>query len=244
MKNFIKKNEKIITYFLIALIIFLIILILYSFFLNYKQNGYLFDLKHNIKIVQENCDIQLKKNMVIEKNLNEYIKKEETPSTYTIFLLLSVTFITGFTVAGNMDTGQQSDRTLMNLRHWANSGVLTFGNLSGLQSYTLLDADIVVTPTQTNKTLYGIRYRPTISGTALLFHYAATFASGQIGIGTETPNSSAIVDITSTTKGVLFPRMTSTQKNAITGVAGLVIYDTTLNKLCVYTTAWETITSI
>jgi len=38
--------------------------------------------------------------MVIEKNLNEYIKKEETPSTYTIFLLLSVTFITGFTVAG------------------------------------------------------------------------------------------------------------------------------------------------
>jgi|APCry1669190327_1035288.scaffolds.fasta_scaffold85933_2 hypothetical protein len=100
MKNFIKKNEKIITYFLIALIIFLIILILYSFFLNYKQNGYLFDLKHNIKIVQENCDIQLKKNMVIEKNLNEYIKKEETPSTYTIFLLLSVTFITGFTVAG------------------------------------------------------------------------------------------------------------------------------------------------
>lgn len=100
MKNFIKKNEKIITYFLIALIIFLIILILYSFFLNYKQNGYLFDLKHNIKIVQENCDIQLKKNMVIEKNLNEYLKKEETPSTYTIFLLLSVTFITGFTVAG------------------------------------------------------------------------------------------------------------------------------------------------
>jgi hypothetical protein len=100
MKNFIKKNEKIITYFLIALIIFLIILILYSFFLNYKQNGYLFDLKHNIKIVQENCDIQLKKNIIIEKNLNEYIKKEETPSTYTIFLLLSVTFITGFTVAG------------------------------------------------------------------------------------------------------------------------------------------------
>jgi hypothetical protein len=39
--------------------------------------------------------------------------------------------------------------------------------------------------------------------------------------------------------------MTTTQKNAIASpVAGLVIYDTTLNKLCVYTTAWQTITSL
>lgn len=37
---------------------------------------------------------------------------------------------------------------------------------------------------------------------------------------------------------------TTVQKNALTGVAGMVVYDTTLNKLCVYTTAWETITSI
>jgi uncharacterized membrane protein YwzB len=101
MKNFIKKNEKIITYFLIILIIFLIILILYSFFLNYKQNAYLFDLKDNITIAKKNCDLQLKKNMLLEKNLNEFFKKEETPSKYTIFLLLSVvTFVAGFTVAG------------------------------------------------------------------------------------------------------------------------------------------------
>ena len=37
---------------------------------------------------------------------------------------------------------------------------------------------------------------------------------------------------------------TTVQKNALTGVAGMIVYDTTLNKLCVYTTAWETITSI
>jgi len=60
------------------------------------------------------------------------------------------------------------------------------------------------------------------------------------------PNASASVQINSTTKGFLPPRMTTTQKNAIaTPAAGLVVYDTTLGKLCVRTAAaWETITSI
>jgi hypothetical protein len=53
------------------------------------------------------------------------------------------------------------------------------------------------------------------------------------------------LNMNSTTKGFLPPRMTTTQKNAIASpAAGLVVYDTTLNKLCVYTTAWETITSV
>ena len=57
--------------------------------------------------------------------------------------------------------------------------------------------------------------------------------------------ASALLDIRSTSRGFLPPRMTTTQKNAIaTPASGLVIFDTTLNKLCVYTTAWETITSI
>jgi hypothetical protein len=40
--------------------------------------------------------------------------------------------------------------------------------------------------------------------------------------------------------------MTTTQKNAIgTPAQGLMVFDTTLVKLCVYSgTAWETITSI
>jgi hypothetical protein len=39
--------------------------------------------------------------------------------------------------------------------------------------------------------------------------------------------------------------MTTAQKNAIvTPVAGLMVFDTTLMKLCVFTTVWETITSI
>ncbi len=60
--------------------------------------------------------------------------------------------------------------------------------------------------------------------------------------GELTVNGSFILN--STTRGLRFPRMTTTQKNAIASpVNGDVVYDTTLAKLCVYTTAWETITS-
>ena len=71
-------------------------------------------------------------------------------------------------------------------------------------------------------------------------------SAGNVGIGTTAPNASAILDAQSTTKGVRFPNMTTTQKNAIaTPAAGLMIFDTTLAKLCLYTgAAWQTITSI
>ena len=69
-------------------------------------------------------------------------------------------------------------------------------------------------------------------------------SAGSVGIGTDAPSASAILDAQSTTKGVRMPNMTTTEKNAISSpAAGLMVYDTTLAKLCVYTTAWETITS-
>jgi hypothetical protein len=50
---------------------------------------------------------------------------------------------------------------------------------------------------------------------------------GQTGIGTTTPNASAKLEIASTDKGLLIPRMTSTQKGNITSPAnGLLIYQT------------------
>jgi len=52
-----------------------------------------------------------------------------------------------------------------------------------------------------------------------------TFA--QVGIGTTTPNGSAALDITSTTSGLLPPRMTEAQRNVIsTPAAGLIVYCT------------------
>jgi endosialidase-like protein/trimeric autotransporter adhesin len=52
-------------------------------------------------------------------------------------------------------------------------------------------------------------------------------SSGAAGIGTTSPNSSSLLEIKSTTKGLLIPRMTQTQRNAITSPAtGLLIYQT------------------
>ena len=69
---------------------------------------------------------------------------------------------------------------------------------------------------------------------------------GNLCVGGSTINVSCQLEVRSTTKGFLPPRMTTTQKNAIASpAAGLVVYDTTLGKLCVRgAAAWETITSI
>ena len=54
---------------------------------------------------------------------------------------------------------------------------------------------------------------------------ATTYA--QVGINTETPDASAALDITSTTGGLLLPRMTAAERDAITSAAtGLMIYQT------------------
>lgn len=56
-----------------------------------------------------------------------------------------------------------------------------------------------------------------------------TTAFGQVGIGTETPDPTSILELKSTDKGFLPPRMTEIQRDAITSpVEGLTIYNTTI----------------
>jgi len=50
--------------------------------------------------------------------------------------------------------------------------------------------------------------------------------NNSVGIGVATPNSSAVLEIASTEKGFLFPRMTETQRGSLTGVQGLMVYQT------------------
>ena len=68
---------------------------------------------------------------------------------------------------------------------------------------------------------------------------------GNVGIGTDSPDTNALLDVSSTTKGVLLPRMTTTQVNAISSPEnGLTVYNTTLNTLCFYNgTSWQKVTS-
>ena len=54
--------------------------------------------------------------------------------------------------------------------------------------------------------------------------------NGAVGINQPAPNNNAILDIQSTSKGVIFPSLTTAQRDAIVGPAvGLTIYNNTLN---------------
>jgi hypothetical protein len=89
----------------------------------------------------------------------------------------------------------------------------------------------------------GIYLNPTLTSAADF--RAIEISSGGVYVNTTSVAASAILQADSITKGFLPPRLTTTQKNAITSPsAGLIVYDSTLNKLCVFTTTWETITSI
>jgi len=81
----------------------------------------------------------------------------------------------------------------------------------------------------------------TISNTLLM----KLFPSGRLQVGSPTPMDTvpcAALNVTSTTSGVLLPRMTSAEKNSIVApLPGLIVYDTDLGKLCMYTGTWEVI---
>jgi hypothetical protein len=62
----------------------------------------------------------------------------------------------------------------------------------------------------------------------LILPSAVLAQSGSVGIGTTTPNASAVLDIQSTEKGMLVPRMSTAQRNAIpTPAPGLLVFDNT-----------------
>jgi hypothetical protein len=86
----------------------------------------------------------------------------------------------------------------------------------------------------------------TLDVNATAYLRGTTFSQGLTVGSNTTTYASALVAIESTTKGFLPPRMTTTQKNAISSPAtGLVVFDTTLVKLAVYNGAsWETVTSV
>jgi hypothetical protein len=70
-------------------------------------------------------------------------------------------------------------------------------------------------------------------------------STGAAGIGTTAPNASSLMEIKSTTKGLLIPRMTLTQRNAIASPAtGLLIYQTNNTPGFYYYTgtAWTAVT--
>lgn len=72
----------------------------------------------------------------------------------------------------------------------------------------------------------------------LLLTIVPCFSIAQVGIGTSSPLGSAQLEVASTTRGFLPPRMTTAQRNLISSPAqGLIIFNTSTNSLDVYSGA-------
>jgi hypothetical protein len=76
--------------------------------------------------------------------------------------------------------------------------------------------------------------KKTLTIAALLF---SVISFSQVGIGTTSPDASAVLHLNGTSTGLILPRLTTLQRNATDGilspVGGIVIYDTTLNSLVI-----------
>jgi uncharacterized protein (TIGR02145 family) len=80
-----------------------------------------------------------------------------------------------------------------------------------------------------------------------IFSILCGVVNAQVGIGTTSPHASAVLDLTTTTQGLLPPRMTQAQRNAIiSAAAGLIIWCTNCGaagELQVYNgTTWTNLT--
>ena len=78
-------------------------------------------------------------------------------------------------------------------------------------------------------------YLPKVTGAGTVGNSQVFDNGTSVGIGTNNPNSNAILDIVSTSKGILLPRLTDAQRNAIASpTEGLLIYNTSAGKAQVY----------
>jgi hypothetical protein len=94
---------------------------------------------------------------------------------------------------------------------------------------------------------YNLRIMKSNLSLLLLFLTLTTASFAQVGIGTDTPDASSILELQSTDKGLLLPRLTTAERDLIASPAeGLTIYNTTTESLEVFelsSTSWKRLTS-
>lgn len=70
--------------------------------------------------------------------------------------------------------------------------------------------------------------------------FSSTITFAQVGIGTTTPDQSSIFDVSSTDKGVLIPRLTTLQRDAINNPSdGLLLYNISTSDFNYFNTTWK-----
>jgi hypothetical protein len=140
------------------------------------------------------------------------------------------------TNSGNVGIGNNAPATLLHVAKNMTEPTITVQNLGGNggATYTMMD----------NNSGANWKFKATLSGGFKIRDHANSldviviepnsFANAiyikntdNIGIGTASPHSSSLLDLTSTNKGLLLPRMTQNQMFAISGPAdGLALYCT------------------
>ncbi len=73
-----------------------------------------------------------------------------------------------------------------------------------------------------------------------LFLLTPLFVGAQVGIGTFNPDSSSLLELFSNNKGLLVPRMTSSERDLVVAPAvGLLIYNTSTSTFNFFDKDWK-----
>lgn len=135
-------------------------------------------------------------------------------------------------ISGNENTANGTQALFSNTTGTRNTalGFLSLsGNITGGNNTALGYMSNVATEELSNATAIGANSRVGCSNCLVLGSVTGFNGAdnSRVGIGTITPDASAVLDLTSTDKGLLIPRMTHTQRDAVSSPStGLMIYQT------------------
>jgi hypothetical protein len=110
------------------------------------------------------------------------------------------------------------------------------GNTAAANGSLACGRDVTITSDASFTFAYG-RDFTTSTSDAVIFHN--TVNPIKVGIGTASPQGA--LDVSSTTGALIVPRMTEAERDALTAVNGMIIYNTTANQFNFYENdAWVT----
>jgi len=162
---------------------------------------------------------------------------------------LVINHSSGSGVAASITKGGAGEALTVNKTSGSGNAMSVTGGVTQLSELHLTTdlADAYIASAATWNAKFNL---PALTSGSVLFSNGTTIAqdnanlfwddtNNRLGVGTNSPSASSIVDITSTTQGFLIPRMTTTQRNAITSpTTSLQIYNTTEGYVEYYDSFW------